>query len=158
LIQQSSTKLKPGDWWVKLADFGISKQLEAIATGNHTVCGTPGYLPPEIVKQAWGETNILAVDYPAADMWALGIMTFRMMTGAAPFPSVSDVLKYADGSKLFPSFPLDKKDIGSDGISWVRELLHPSTTARLASDRAISHDWIRRSVPDLRVILAASHR
>lgn len=65
---------------IKLADFGISKLLEA--TGRaHTVVGTPYYLAPEIVSgQAYG---------PSADAWALGICLHELGALRRPFEAAN---------------------------------------------------------------------
>ncbi|CEO60026.1 hypothetical protein PMG11_04669 [Penicillium brasilianum] len=39
----------PSQWWVKLADFGISKRIEE-ASGGSTLHGTLGYIAPELWK------------------------------------------------------------------------------------------------------------
>jgi tetratricopeptide (TPR) repeat protein len=66
----------------RVADFGLAKPLEASEasgdlTGTQAVVGTPHYLAPE---QARG----LAVDF-RADVYALGILLFEMLTGEKPF-------------------------------------------------------------------------
>jgi serine/threonine-protein kinase len=68
---------------VKIADFGISLAAEAQArlTATGTLMGTPGYLSPE---QCLNET----VDH-RADVYALGVTYFEMLTGRLPFNAVS---------------------------------------------------------------------
>ncbi|KAJ7417694.1 calcium/calmodulin dependent protein kinase IV [Willisornis vidua] len=52
---------------LKIADFGLSKIVEDQVTMK-TVCGTPGYCAPEILRGcAYG---------PEVDMWSLGIITY----------------------------------------------------------------------------------
>jgi len=67
---------------VKVLDFGISKMAgddgnieEARLTRTGAVLGTPLYMPPE---QATGDTPRVG---PPADMWALGLIAFRLLTG-----------------------------------------------------------------------------
>mmetsp|Transcript_58102 Transcript_58102/g.101712 ORF Transcript_58102/g.101712 Transcript_58102/m.101712 type:complete len:789 (+) Transcript_58102:62-2428(+) len=65
---------------VKLADFGVSKLLEATGRAR-TVVGTPYYLSPEIVSgQAYG---------PAADAWALGICLYELGALRRPFEAAN---------------------------------------------------------------------
>jgi predicted Ser/Thr protein kinase len=68
---------------VKIADFGISLAAEAQArlTATGTLMGTPGYLSPE---QCLNET----VDH-RADIYALGVTYFEMLTGTLPFNAQS---------------------------------------------------------------------
>lgn len=66
---------------VKLIDFGLIKLLGEPddLTEPGMILGTPGYLPPE---QALGQS----VD-ARADLYALGVSLFEMLTGRLPFRS-----------------------------------------------------------------------
>jgi serine/threonine protein kinase/hemoglobin-like flavoprotein len=59
---------------VKMLDFGIAK-LRSSARAATLAVGTPGYMAPE-QTQASDEIG------PAADIWSLGLLVFRMLTGA----------------------------------------------------------------------------
>jgi len=61
----------------KLIDFGLSKKL--IVPFKQGV-GTPYYVAPEILEREYG----LEVD-----VWALGILCFRMLGGVFPFEGES---------------------------------------------------------------------
>jgi serine/threonine-protein kinase len=68
----------PGNSLVKIVDFGIARILDAprITTTRH-IMGTPQYIAPE---QARGER----VDW-RADIYALGILMYELLTGELPF-------------------------------------------------------------------------
>jgi eukaryotic-like serine/threonine-protein kinase len=76
---------------VKVVDFGIAKFTDGsgLDTGTRTgaVLGTPHFMSPE---QARG---LKSVDF-AADVWSLGVIAFRCVTGHAPFEgeAVGDLL------------------------------------------------------------------
>ncbi len=68
---------------VKVLDFGISKtaedeDTETSLTGPEEMVGSPRYMSPEQVR---GDDE---VDH-RADIWALGIILFRFISGVAPF-------------------------------------------------------------------------
>ena len=73
------------DGRVYLADFGIARMLESSAglTATGMITGTPQYMAPE---QATG-TNV----GPAADVYALGIVAYEMLTGRVPFAADTPV-------------------------------------------------------------------
>ena len=62
---------------VKLTDFGLSKVLAGPEDTTKTFCGTPEYLSPEVIE---GKPHGKGVDW-----WALGILLWEMLAGAAPF-------------------------------------------------------------------------
>ena len=67
-----------GDGVVKLLDFGLACLPEVTAmTGRGLALGTLSYMAPE---QARGD----AVD-PRADLWALGVVLYQMLSGCMPF-------------------------------------------------------------------------
>ncbi|HLW15892.1 MAG TPA: Stk1 family PASTA domain-containing Ser/Thr kinase [Actinomycetota bacterium] len=73
------------DGVVKVADFGLSRALaESRATQANVLMGTAAYLAPEQVQ---GET----IDH-RADIYALGIVLFEMLTGKLPFGGDSPVV------------------------------------------------------------------
>jgi eukaryotic-like serine/threonine-protein kinase len=68
---------------VKLADFGIAKAVseESSITQVGSVLGTAAYLAPE---QAAGEQA-----GPAADLYALGVVTYQLLSGRLPYEAQS---------------------------------------------------------------------
>ena len=67
--------------FVKLVDFGVSKiheELPAEITRLGETVGTFSFMPPEQIQRS-------ADVGPAADLWAVGVLLYRMLTGANPF-------------------------------------------------------------------------
>lgn len=66
---------------VKVLDFGVARDLARTtdpgSAGGSAAVGSPAYMSPE---QVWGE----AVG-PAADLWAMGVVAFEILTGHCPF-------------------------------------------------------------------------
>ncbi|KAH7162374.1 kinase-like domain-containing protein [Dactylonectria estremocensis] len=151
LIQQCSTPMEPGSWWVKLSDFGISKSLDALTGGASTVIGTQNYMAPEL----FDKESYPNIDYLAADMWALGVMTFWILTKTRMFSSPRSFFQYeASPDTLFPRGPLDDSHVSSDGQAFIRSLTKPKPDERLGANAAISHAWVHSSMPSAPVIPA----
>jgi len=70
------------DGRVMISDFGIARAgQEKTLTAQGAMMGTPYYMSPE---QGWGGTV-----GPQSDQYALGILTFQMITGQVPFDADS---------------------------------------------------------------------
>jgi serine/threonine-protein kinase len=75
---------RDGADWVKVVDFGIAKAMQGDAqkvTRTGFILGTPEYMSPE---QLAAET----LD-GRSDIYALGLVTFHMLTGRLPFPGTT---------------------------------------------------------------------
>jgi hypothetical protein len=81
--------LKPGnvmvlpDGTVKILDFGLAKARDQSFTSSNARLGTAAYMAPEQMRGA-------AVD-GRADLWALGVVLYEMLTGKKPFAGEHEV-------------------------------------------------------------------
>ncbi|MBI4956622.1 MAG: SUMF1/EgtB/PvdO family nonheme iron enzyme [Myxococcales bacterium] len=69
---------KSGEFRIKVLDFGIAKLLTEVqqtAARTQRPLGTPLYMAPEQANPKLGAVG------PAADVWALGLIAFRLLTG-----------------------------------------------------------------------------
>ncbi len=79
---------KPGAPWkgsvVKVADFGLAKAADqkTALTMSKQVMGTPLYMAPEQCRQTKNAVE-------TADVYALGVMLFELVTGKVPFEGES---------------------------------------------------------------------
>ncbi|EDW67599.1 cAMP-dependent protein kinase catalytic subunit 2 [Drosophila virilis] len=83
--------------YLKVTDFGFAKKVE---TRTMTLCGTPEYLPPEIIQSKPYGTSV--------DWWAFGVLIYEFVTGHSPFASHNrDVMvmynKICEGDYKMPS-------------------------------------------------------
>ena len=72
------TERDDGSPLIKILDFGIAKLTDGMSaelTQDGTIFGTPWYMSPE---QARGFASKVG---PPADLWALGLIAFRLLTG-----------------------------------------------------------------------------
>ncbi len=74
---------RPGLDQPKISDFGLARQLdEPGLTHTGMIMGTPEYMAPE---QASGQPTLGS----AVDVWALGVILYRCLTGECPFQGAS---------------------------------------------------------------------
>ncbi len=68
----------------KLGDFGLARAAtEVTSTETGTVLGTVAYLAPEVIRHATADSR--------ADVYAIGILLFEMVTGRQPFTGSSAI-------------------------------------------------------------------
>ncbi len=126
--------------YVRLIDFGIAKVLDeertAQLTRTGTLLGTPEYMAPE---QALGR----AVD-PRTDLYAVGVLLFRMATGRLPYAA-------HDPGAMLLAIVNDAPDLSPLGASpllpIVRRVLDKEMSARFPSAESMRG-----------AILGATHR
>jgi serine/threonine-protein kinase len=119
---------------VRLLDFGLAKDLKADPlTLDGTVAGSPSYIAPE----AWmGKTEL--IDH-RVDVYALGAIVFRALTGAPPFdgrrPMIELVMEVTRSPR--PSLRAARPDLPSGLDAWTAQALAVSPAARFQSVRAL---------------------
>jgi serine/threonine protein kinase len=62
---------------IKLCDFGWA--VYAPNENRKTMCGTPYYVPPEMLNKK--------VYDKAIDIWSIGVLMYEFLTGKCPFES-----------------------------------------------------------------------
>ncbi|XP_071996681.1 calcium/calmodulin-dependent protein kinase type IV isoform X2 [Engystomops pustulosus] len=120
---------------LKIADFGLSKIVDDQVTMK-TVCGTPGYCAPEILRGcAYG---------PEVDMWSVGIITYILLCGFEPFYDergdqymFKRILNcdYDFVSPWWDDVSLNAKDL-------VKKLIVFDPKKRLTTHQALQHPWV----------------
>lgn len=113
---------------IKIMDFGLAKMVEEVRRASTVIGGTPYYMAPE---QSIGG----AVDH-RADLYALGVTLFELLTGTVPF---------RDGDVAFhhrhtpAPDPRERRDGIPDAIAeLILQLLEKEPDARCASALEIS--------------------
>jgi hypothetical protein len=134
-VKASNVMVDPSvePWTVKLLDFGVAKLLAAGADGWVTsrgrIIGTPQAMAPEQIR---GEP----VDH-RADIYALGVLLFQVLTGRLPFPQADTGLVYQLHLSASPPPPsqLAPVDAALDalvlGAMAKRPELRPASVAQL---------------------------
>ncbi|KAJ5394929.1 uncharacterized protein N7487_009232 [Penicillium crustosum] len=131
----------PNDWWVKIADFGISKRIEYGLGKSTTMKGTFGYIAPELF-------GFTAQGTPyAVDIWAAGEIMFQILTKQPTFKHPGLLFTYVQTPNIFPSNQLLANEVSQPGVEFVLSLMHPTPAGRMSAKDALQHRWIDHILP-----------
>ncbi|XP_061446909.1 phosphorylase b kinase gamma catalytic chain, liver/testis isoform [Rhineura floridana] len=127
---------------IKLSDFGFSCHLKP-EEKLRELCGTPGYLAPEILKCSMDETH---PGYgKEVDLWACGVIFFTLLAGSPPFwhrKQMQMLRMIMEGRYQFGSPEWDdRSDTVKDLIS---RLLQVDPEERLTAQQALQHPFFQR--------------
>ncbi|CAK9082607.1 unnamed protein product [Durusdinium trenchii] len=124
---------------LKISDFGLakmSKDYPRRLPRSHSICGSDFYLAPEVIKQEEYGREI--------DMWALGVITFVVLSGALPFYHQVLHKLYRQIVERDLSFPDQAwKNVSKGAMDFILRLLQVRPGDRLTADQALSHPWLR---------------
>ncbi len=131
--------------WVLLTDFGLVRSLRASTelTQSGSILGTPAYMAPEQADSArWGEVT------PLADLYALGVVTYEMLTGHAPFAGETPTVIHAHAYEAPPPPQEVLPELGHDLSAVLLRALrkppaerYPSAGAFVAALREVADSW-----------------
>lgn len=114
---------------IKLADFGIASDVTAGdgITQSGVALGTPAYMPPEQFEDS------SKVDC-RADIYALGIMLYEMVTGTKPYPGnfSMETLKVIKKGKYISPRKIDKEIPGKIS-KLIHKMIKPNPKRRYQS-------------------------
>merc|ERR1719356_1745546 len=124
---------------IKISDFGLarlSRDYPNRLPRSHSICGSDFYLAPEVIKQEEYGREI--------DIWALGIITYVLLSGSLPF--FHNVLHklYRQIVERDMSFPEQAwRNVSRGALDFILRLLQVRAGDRLTADQALSHPWLR---------------
>jgi serine/threonine protein kinase len=123
---------------IKIGDFGVSKRLSKDSnTVAQTQVGSLGYMAPEVLSTGKSKRHTTSVD-----LWALGCVVYRMVTGGLPFPTADDVYSYRFGMRAFPCQELELVNLSNAGLAFIESLVKADPEKRATAELALMSDWI----------------
>ena len=120
----------------KIADFGWSNYIIG-GIKRTTMCGTPVYLPPEIIKEKGHDERV--------DIWCIGVLLFELTTGSLPFKGPDLETLKSNILNLKISWP---KDINLEAKNLIIKILKIEPEARLSLVEIIQHSFFTKYFKD----------
>ncbi|MFE9117072.1 protein kinase [Streptomyces sp. NPDC007172] len=128
--------LVAGDGSVKVTDFGIARALSqdgagTAPTGTGVVIGTPHYMAPEQFEGRGGVDE-------RADLYAVGVMLFELLTGTVPFDAdTGNAIGYQHCTMAPPTLAETGADVPSTVEDIVARALAKSRQDRFPDARSM---------------------
>ena len=120
----------------KLTDFGWSNYMQEDEK-RKTVCGTPIYLAPEIIKEEGHDEKV--------DIWCIGVLLFELTTGNVPFQG-NDIDTLKDNIlHLRIAWP---KDINIDAKNLIKKILKLDPGSRISLEEMLQHPFFTKHFPN----------
>lgn len=127
---------------IMIADFGLSRVMEEERFQMLTeICGTPGYMAPEIFKKTGHGKPV--------DIWAMGVITYFLLAGYTPFDRENQQQEMeaiiAGDYKFEPAeYWANVSDTAKD---FVAECLTIDPTSRPTAAQMLQHRWLSDERP-----------
>uniref|UniRef100_A0A914WUY5 Protein kinase domain-containing protein n=1 Tax=Plectus sambesii TaxID=2011161 RepID=A0A914WUY5_9BILA len=137
-----------------ITDFGLAHQRVSNYAEDNLMtdtCGTPEYIAPEV---------LLRMPYTnKVDVWALGVISYILMSGIMPFDDENRSRLYRQiirGKYIY--YEEFWSAVGIGAKNFVDALLDTDPEERLSAEEALNHPWLNSSQPppDDRTRLAIS--
>nr|CAD7195172.1 unnamed protein product [Timema douglasi] len=118
---------------VKLCDFGFARIIGE-KSFRRSVVGTPAYLAPEVLRNKGYNRSL--------DMWSVGVIVYVSLSGTFPFNEDEDINEQIQNAAfMYPPNPW--KEISSDAIDLINNLLQVKQRKRYTVDKSLSHVWLQ---------------
>uniref|UniRef100_A0A7E4ZXS2 ANK_REP_REGION domain-containing protein n=1 Tax=Panagrellus redivivus TaxID=6233 RepID=A0A7E4ZXS2_PANRE len=126
---------KKGETQLKLIDFGLSRHIYP-GTPVKDMIGTPEFVAPEVV-------NYEPLS-PATDMWALGVVTYILLSGVSPFLGRNRDETFCNITSVnyhfSPTYFGTTSQLAKDFIG---RLFVKDSHSRATVDDCLNHPWVR---------------
>ncbi|XP_033115727.1 serine/threonine-protein kinase H1-like [Anneissia japonica] len=121
---------------IMITDFGLAScRKGGDDVMMNTTCGTPEYIAPEILCRK-SYTN-------AVDLWAIGVVTYILLSGRMPFDDENRTRLYRKILRAKYAYTGEPwKDVSAAAKDFIDKLLRTNPAERMTCAQALKHPWI----------------
>lgn len=135
LVKGNIDSITNDDNILKLADFGLSKEIEPDKNIKGTVCGSPYFMSPEILAFSKYDFGV--------DIWAFGIILYEFLYDE-PFIDASNIYQL---QKKIVTHEINLKKKYSDELQNLLDgLLQKNPDNRIKGDSFYEHNWFNKEI------------
>lgn len=117
---------------IKIGDFGLAAKLDYPEQRKQTLCGTPNYIAPEILRSAGHSYEV--------DVWSIGVILYTLLIGTPPFETSNVKETYKNIKDNNYSFPRDIQ-IGELAKDLIKSILIPDPAKRPTVSQILAHKF-----------------
>jgi len=133
------------DFNVKVTDFGFAKELQP-GERLYEVCGTPGYLAPELLKAGMVERHECDGYGQEVDVWACGVVLYTLLVGFPPFWHRKQLMMVRQIMEAKYSFnSAEWADISKAAKDLISMMLVVEPSLRLNINQSLTHEFFHTS-------------
>lgn len=121
---------------LKIIDFGLSKNINIVDEMMDTICGSPLYMAPEIIK-----TKNYTIK---SDIWSFGVIIYEMIYGYTPFRAnnIYNLITKLDNYDI--KYP--KYTVSSNCIDLLKLMLEKDPKYRINWESLFLHPWLTNNL------------
>jgi serine/threonine protein kinase len=124
---------------IKITDFGFAKCYDPTEGGLTETLGSPLYMAPEIIKKLEYDCSV--------DIWALGVMTYIMLSGKPPFKGKTKDEVFVQITTKDFKFQNDIwKKISKEAKNFIKKMLVRDPKQRKTAEDLLTDDFITKNV------------
>ena len=125
-IKPGNVMYNPEDRQVKITDFGIARITDSVKTRTGSFLGSPSYMAPEQMTGAHVDGR--------ADIYALGVSFYQLLTGSLPFNADSLAnLAYKITNEKYPPIRSVRADLPASATRIINKALQKKPEKRYAT-------------------------
>ncbi|CAK93846.1 unnamed protein product (macronuclear) [Paramecium tetraurelia] len=116
-----------------ISDLGLAEKVNNEKKQLFTVCGTPGYVAPEVLKKEPYDQKV--------DIYGIGLILYILLTGCNPFQSL--IKDETFELNMIGNVNVDKVNCSELGKDLLRHMLQVSPNQRPTAQQALRHQYFR---------------
>ena len=124
---------------LKITDFGFAKCFDPREGGLTETLGSPLYMAPEIIKKLPYDCSV--------DIWALGVLTYIMLSGKPPFKGKTKEAILAQVISKNINFATDTwKKTSREARNFVKKMLIRDAAQRSTAEDLLKDEWVIKNL------------
>jgi len=126
---------------IMICDFGLSRVMEEKLHLLTEICGTPGYMAPEIFKKTGHGKPV--------DVWAMGVITYFLLCGYTPFDR--DTQQQEMEAIIAGDYKFEPEEYWANVSNTARDFVNGCLTidpaSRPTAAQMLKHRWLSSDLP-----------